>query len=87
MIKPIRLYAYAIAVAAQGQPVSAMITVAMHWLMFTVFEVAIEKLIWGESFQHWLDPIFNACFIGFAGMVVWQCAVFQTVRVEGYGDE
>lgn len=86
-LRSIRSHAYAIAVASKGNPVLAIMTVMGYWGMFIFVEVGIERLIWGERFEHWLDPIFNVCFIGFAGLVVWECAVFQTVKAEGDGDE
>lgn len=81
-LKPITIFAYALALASKGNPVRATITVMLYWGMFIFVEVGIERLIWGERFEHWLDPMFSVCFIAFAAHAVWQCAIVQTIRKE-----
>lgn len=82
ILKPITIFAYAIAVASKGNPVLATMTVMGYWGMFIFFEVGIERLIWGERFEHWLDPIFSIGFMAFAAHAVWQCAIVQTINKE-----
>jgi len=67
-----------LAAASGGNPVISTATVMLFFVFFNIFEGAIEALIFGERFQHWLDPIFSLIFIAYAGYAVVSCAVFNT---------
>lgn len=67
-----------IAAASKGEPVIATILVALFYLAFSQLEAGIESLIWGDRFEHWLDPIFITTFIAYAAYCVYACAVFNT---------
>ncbi|WP_067514710.1 hypothetical protein [Endozoicomonas ascidiicola] len=69
--------------SADGNPVHTTLTVMLFFVMFSVLEATIEKLIFGERFEHWLDPIFICGFIGFASYMVWVCAVYKESRTSG----
>lgn len=66
-----------IAVASDGNPVIAAGTVFMFWLAFNLIEETVEKLIFGERFEHWLDPVFGVAFMAYAAWTVWICAEVQ----------
>lgn len=68
---------YALGLASKGNPFVAVATVILFYFMFTVLEAGVEKLIFGNRFEHWLDPVFNVAFIFFAAVTVWQCAVIN----------
>ena len=63
-----------LAKACEGNPVLTTCTVFIFYGFFSLLEAGIEKLIFGERFEHWLDPLFICCFIGYAAYAVWMCA-------------
>tara|TARA_R100000657_G_C4578463_1_gene41558 strand:- start:159 stop:407 length:249 start_codon:yes stop_codon:yes gene_type:complete len=81
MINWIENSAYALGLASKGNPFIAVVTVFVFWIMFSAMEAGIEKLIWGERFEHWLDPVFILIFMGYAGLAVWQCAIINYNKV------
>lgn len=80
-MKYLRRMALRIAVSADGNPVLASATVFLFWLAFNVVEAAVEKLIFGERFEHWLDPLFGLAFMAYAGWCVWICAEVQVSKI------
>lgn len=64
--------------ATQGNPALSVFCVVLFYLLFSVLEATVEKLIFGERFEHWLDPFFIAGFIAYAGYSVYACAVFNS---------
>lgn len=71
---------YTLAKASNGNPVLSTATVILFYMMFSTFEAGIEKLIFGERFDHWLDPVFQLSFIAYAAYAVWWCAVFNSSK-------
>jgi len=71
---------FALARASKGNPFTSTATVLLFYVMFNLLEGMIERLIFGERFEHWLDPIFISVFISYAAYSVWMCALFQTVN-------
>lgn len=67
----------ALAKASNGNPVISTATVMLFFVMFNMLEAVIEKLIFGERFEHWLDPFFMLAFIAYSAYAVWWCAVFN----------
>lgn len=67
----------ALAKASGGNPVISTATVMLFFVMFTLLEASIERLIFGERFEHWLDPLFIMSFIAYSAYSVWWCAVFN----------
>lgn len=66
-----------VARAAGGNPAISTLTIFIFYLAFNKLEAMIETLIFGERFEHWLDPIFILAFIGFAAMTVWSCSQIE----------
>ena len=66
--------------ASKGNPATSTATVMLFALMFNILEAAIEKLLFGERFEHFLDPIILLAFIGFAAFSVYSCAVHNSQR-------
>jgi hypothetical protein len=79
----IRESAMTLAASADGNPVIATLVVMLFALMFGLVEATVEELVWGERFEHWLDPIFMCAFIAYAAYAVWACAVFNTAKAVG----
>ena len=70
--------AMALAKAANGNPVLSTATVMLFYVMFSVFEAGMERLLFGGRFEHWLDPAFQLAFIGYAAFSVYACAVHNS---------
>ena len=66
--------------ASDGNPVISTITIMLFFVMFNLFEAGIERLIFRERFEHWLDPIFALLFIGYSAYTVWWCAAFNVSK-------
>ena len=64
--------------ASKGCPVMSTATILLFYVMFTLFEGQVEKLIFGDRFEHWLDPIFSAVFICYAAYTVAVCGAFNS---------
>lgn len=67
-----------LAKSCQGNPVLSTATVMLFFVMFNLVLASLEKLIFGERFEHWLDPFFASAFIAYAAYGVWACAVFNS---------
>lgn len=72
--------AMTLAASADGSPVSTTIVVLLFYLMFTILEAGTEKLIFGERFAHWLDPLFASAFIAYAAYAVYACALYNSAK-------
>ena len=64
-----------VAWSAGNNALLAVLLVFCYLVAFNFLEGLIEKLIWGESFEHALDVFFTAGFIGFSFVVVYRCAI------------
>ena len=69
--------------ACDDNPISTTAVVFLAMLFFNIIEATIEKLIFGERFEHWLDPIFMGCFIAWASYAVYMCSLIKLARTEG----
>lgn len=67
--------ALTLAGASGGSPVTATVVVLLFYLFFNLLEATLEKLIFGDRVEHWLDPIFIAAFIAYAAYAVYACAL------------
>jgi len=70
----------ALARASNGNPVLSTLTVMLFFVMFNVLEATIEKLMFGERFEHWLDPFFMLAFIAYSAYSVWWCSIFNSIK-------
>lgn len=66
--------------ASDGNPVISVGVVILFFIMFNTFEGMIEILLFGERFEHWLDPLFMAAFIAYSGYSVMWCAAFKNIE-------
>jgi hypothetical protein len=57
-----------LAASSKGNPVLSVATIMLFFVFFNLFEASIEQLIWGERFNHILDPFFCDCFYGWRGL-------------------
>ena len=69
-----------LAQACEGSPVSTTVVVMLFFIGFNTVEASIERLIFGERFEHFLDPVFALVFIGYAAYAVYWCAVFNSTK-------
>jgi threonine/homoserine/homoserine lactone efflux protein len=67
-----------LAASCKGNPVTSTLVVILFFVFFNIIEASVEKLIFGERFEHWLDPIFGILFIAYGAYAVWACAVFNS---------
>lgn len=70
----------ALAKSSNGNPVISTATIMLFYVMFNLLESQIEKLIFGDRFEHWLDPIFIMVFICYSAYSVWWCAIFNGTK-------
>lgn len=67
-----------LAESCEGNPVKTTLTTMLFFVMFTVAEAQIQRLIFGEYFQHWLEVVFVLAFIAYSAAAVWACAEFNS---------
>ena len=67
-----------VAKSADGNPVIAVLVVMFFYIMLNTAMASIEKLVFGERFVHYLDPLIGCAFIAYAAYVVYACAVFNS---------
>lgn len=71
---------FRLAQASKGNPIVSTGVICMFYLMLNLALAQIEKLIWGERFEHWLDLIFICVCIGYAAYCVGCCAVLNAAE-------
>ncbi|MFA6903369.1 MAG: hypothetical protein WC236_09825 [Gallionellaceae bacterium] len=71
---------FRLAQAADGNPVTTTLVVMLFFIAFNVVESGIERLIFGNRFEHFLDPIFALVFMGYAAYAVFYCAIFNSTK-------
>lgn len=72
--------AMAIARSASGNPITATLVVILFFLGIQMVSATIERLVWGERFEHWLDVVLMAASIAYAAYVVYACALHNSGR-------
>ena len=70
---------FTLAKACDGNPVITTVVIMLFYILFNLFEAQVERLIFGERFEHFLDLIFVLAFIAYAGYAVVICAIFNSV--------
>ncbi len=68
---------FALAKASKGNPVISTATILLFFVMFNLLESGIERLAFGEQFEHWLDPFFIMACISYSAYAVWWCAILN----------
>lgn len=63
--------------ASDGNPVITTCVVILFFIMFNMVLSVVEKLLFGERFEHWLDPVFASGFIVYAALAVYGCAEYN----------
>lgn len=69
-----------VAKASKGNPVIAVATIILFYVMFNTLESVVEILIFGKRFEHWLDVIFGIVFIGYAAYSVYWCGIYNLMQ-------
>ena len=72
--------AYVLAESANGNPITTTLVIMLFYIMFNVLEATIEKVLFGERFEHFLDPFFALMFIAYAAYAVMACAFFNSAK-------
>ena len=67
--------ALSIADDCRGNYFRAFVTLVVWYVLFTVVEVAVEKLFFGHRFEHSLDWVFVGMFSVY-GVIVMHCCNF-----------
>lgn len=66
-----------VSLACKGNPILATLLVFLYYMAFSMIEAMIERLLFGERFEHWIDPFFALTFMMFAGLCSYQCAKYK----------
>jgi len=66
-----------LAKSCDGNPVLTTVTVMLFYVMFNIVMASIERLIFGDRFEHWLDPVFMCAWIAYSAYAVYWCAIFN----------
>jgi hypothetical protein len=87
MIKAlIKSMTFRLVAASDADPVRTSITIMIFYIMFNMALATLEALIWGERFEHWLDPVFVIMFMAYMAHAVFWCAAVQVTRMEKKND-
>lgn len=62
---------------SDGNPLKVLSFVSLLYLLFNVFEGAIETLIWGKPFFHVLDYLFIALFAAYAVYAMYVSTFYK----------
>lgn len=66
--------------ACDLNPIFTTVLIFLAMVFFNLFEALIEKLIFGHSFEHWLDPLFMGAFMAWAAYAVFICAQLKLLK-------
>ena len=66
-----------LAISCDKNPILTTIMIFLAMLAFTMVEGTVETLIFGDRFEHWLDPLFMCVFIAWAAYATYICAVLK----------
>lgn len=64
--------------ASQGKVLTVLFVIGIGYIVVDKIEAMVERLIWGERFEHLLDLIILAAFCVFAFYSVHLCTLYQT---------
>ena len=76
-MKFLRKMTIRLVLSCDANPFLCVAMVMLFFVMFNVLEWTVEKLLFGQGFVHWLDPLFQLCFIAYSGYVVHMCACYR----------
>ena len=66
-----------LAISCDKIPLFITVMIFLAMLAFTMVEGTIETLIFGDRFEHWLDPLFMCIFIAWGAYAIYICAVLK----------
>ena len=72
--------ALSIADDCRGSYFRAFVALIVWYILFIVVEVAVEKLVFGYRFEHFLDCIFVGMFAVYGVIVMHCCNVLNRYR-------
>lgn len=76
-MKFIKTSAITLAKASKANPLISTATILLYYVFFSILEMGVEILIFGDRFEHWLDPIFVIAFMAYSSYTAWVCAVIN----------
>ena len=71
--------------SAKYNPIMALALTWMFYLLFTLAEAQVETLIWGDRFEHWLDPVFFVLLALYQFAVIEVCAIINETKKDEEG--
>ena len=77
MIKIIRKATVYLAFSCDKNPILTTIMISLAMIVFNMVEGTVETLIFGDRFEHWLDPLFMCIFIAWGAYATYICAVLK----------
>ena len=77
MIRLIKNSVCRLVIASEGNPLMALLVIALFVIGINTLEVVIENLIWGNRFEHWLDIVILICAIAYGAYTVEVCAIYN----------
>lgn len=72
--------AMTIAAASKGNPVTATFVVILFVLGLQAISMTVERLVWGERFERWLDVVMLVASIAYAAYTVYACAIYNSLN-------
>ncbi len=69
----VTLWAKQLAQASGESPLTVMLAMFFIYTTFNSIESMIERLLFGKSFLHWLDPLFLTIFLLFTLLSISYC--------------
>ena len=77
MKNPLSKLALNLAITTGGDPLKTTGAICLFYVMFSVLESTVEKLIYNEAFAHALDPVFVVMFIIYTYYCIDVCAIWK----------
>lgn len=64
--------------SCNGNPLMTTGVVILFYLMTNALMATLETLLYGERFEHWLDPVLQVSAIAYSAYAVWGCALHNS---------
>ena len=86
MYKIQRMTAY-LAVSCDDNPIFTTRMIFFAWVYFSLITSLVESLIFGKSFENWVDLLFIGLFFAWTAYATYICACRKVINKEGESDE
>ena len=78
-MKFINKYTLMLVIGCDKSPLRSTAMIFAFYIFFSIIQSSVERLIFGEMFENWLEPIFTLIFMVWAACAAYLCGV---IRVE-----